>query len=260
MRLFYVEEIKDGQKRCVVSGSEARHIWKVLRMRVGDELFLMDKNGNRYRGSIEEIRQGKVFVAIKERLLPPCSPPVHIVLCISMIRSEPMDLVIQKVSELGAEVVQPFYSERSIVKISEDKVTQKLRHWTEVAKSAAKQCGRIKPLQVLPPVLLEELLKKDWGENSLLLFLWEQERAVSIKEIFKKAGKVDKIVGVIGPEGGFTLHEAQLFKERGFISVSMGERILRAETAAITFVALAQYELGDLGLSDHMKASSPVRP
>ena len=249
MRLFYVEDIKNGQKRCVISGAEARHIWKVLRMRAGDRLLLMDQNGNRYKGEIEDIRHSRVYILIKEKCLPPPPPPVHITICISLIRSEPMDLVIQKASELGAEVIQPFYSERSIVRIAESKIDQRLRHWKEVAKNAAKQCGRSKPLQVFPPVLLRELLSRDWGKDSLCLLLWEQERATPIKDVLRKADKVSKVTGVIGPEGGFTPQEVQLFKEKGFVSVSMGERILRAETAAITFVALVQYELGDLGLS-----------
>ncbi len=260
MRLFYAEDIKDGQKRYIITGSEARHIYKVLRMRSGDELLLMDQNGNRYRCVIEDIRHGKVYVLIKEKLLPPPSSPVHITVCISLIRSDPMDLVIQKASELGAEVVQPFYSERSIVRIAEDKIEHRLRHWKEVAKNAAKQCGRPKPIQVLPPILLKELLAQDWEKDLLRLFLWEQERETSIKDVLRSTEKVDKIVGVIGPEGGFTLEEARLLKEKGFISVSMGGRILRAETAAIAFVALCQYEFGDLGLSYDMKASSPVRP
>ncbi len=261
MRIFYVEDIKHGQKRCIISGSEARHIWKVLRMRAGNKLLLMDQHGNRYKGVIEDIKHSKVYVLIKEKYPPPSSSPVHITICISLIRREPMDFVIQKASELGAEVIQPFYSTRSIVRIAEDKIEQRLRHWKEVAINAAKQCGRATPIQVFAPLFLKELLAQDWEKDSLRLFLWEQEKRNSIKEVLRRAEeKVNKIVGIIGPEGGFTYEETELFKEKGFIPVSMGKRILRAETAAITFVALCQYERGDLGLSDNMKASFPMRP
>lgn len=258
MRLFYIEEVRHGQKRCIINGSEARHIYKVLRMGVGDSLLLMDKDGTRYKAVIESIRQGKVNVIIKE-VLPPLAPsPVEILVCISMIRSDPLDLVIQKASELGASKVQPFYSERSIVKVPKERLQLRLRHWNEVAKNAAKQCGRSKPLEVLAPISLHELLSQDLDE-SLCLLLWEQESSVSIKEVLRKAKK-RKIIGVIGPEGGFSKKEVDMLREKGFISVTMGARILRAETAAIVFVALAQYELGDLGLSYDTKSPFPMRP
>jgi len=257
MRIFYVDRIDPKRNYCIIEGSEARHIYKVLRIRKGDEILLMDNIGKRYRAVIEDIRKGKVYALIKELVPEVESSPIEITVCISMIRSDPMDLVIQKVSELGAERIIPFYSERSIVRIPEEKVESRLRHWKEVAISASKQCGRKRPAEIIAPMSLDELLEKEWREH-LLIFLWEHEKKKTLKEILTDKKGIKKIVGIIGPEGGFSRKEADMLKEKGFIPASLGKRILRAETAAIVFVTIVQYELGDL--SYQMEAPSPMRP
>ncbi len=250
MRLFYSDKICPGIKKCIIDGAEARHIYKVLRMGRGDSITLMDKEGRRYDTIITKISHGKVEVIIQEIYPPPRPSPLEITLCVSLIRSMPMDLVIQKSSELGVDTIQPFYSERSIIKIPEQRIEARLRHWNEVAKNAAKQSGRPIPAQVLRPMALDELLRKIGGLDSLRMLLWEEEKTQSIKSILRQKDKVDHVIGIIGPEGGFSREEVERFKIEGFLSVSLGRRILRVETAAITFVAIIQYELGDLGLPD----------
>jgi len=251
MRLFYSDNINPNLKKCIIDGAEAKHIYKVLRMSTGDTIILMDKEGRRYEAVIDNISQGKVEVLIKEVFPHPKPSPVKIILYISLIRSGPMDLVIQKSSELGVDTIQPFYSERSIIRIPEERIKARLRHWNEVAKNTAKQCGRSVPARVLKPISLNEVLKQARKSDSLKILLWEQEKAQSIKTILRQTNKrVNQVTGIIGPEGGFSKKEAERFKKEGFLSVSLGKRILRAETAAIIFVAIVQYELGDLGLFD----------
>lgn len=247
MRLFYLDKINLRFKKCVIDGAEARHIYKVLRMAPGDTIMLMDKGGKRYRSLITNISRGRVEVMIKEVYPPPEASPLEIVLCVSLVRSRPMDLIIQKCSELGVNSIQPFYSKRSIIKIPEEKVNARIRHWNEVAKNSAKQCGRPVPARVLSPISLEKVFEQRWKDNSLKILLWEQEKTQSIRTVLRQAKNINQIIGIIGPEGGFSKEEAERFKKEGFLSVSMGKRILRAETAAIIFAAIAQYELGDLG-------------
>ncbi len=246
MRLFYVEKIDPSSKTCIIKGSEARHIYKVLRMDVGDTLFLMDGKGKRYRAVIKKIEHGSVYVKIEGAFESPEDPPVKIVLCISLIRSDPFDLVIQKTSELGVDTIQPFYSERTIVRIPEERLKERMRHWNEVAKSAAKQCGRKKPINLLEPVFLDELLERIRDDKALKIFLWEKEEKISIKSVLK-GSDCKKIIGIIGPEGGFSKSEVEKIKKANIKAVSLGKRILRSETAAIAFSAIVQYELGDIG-------------
>ncbi len=246
MRLFYVEKIDPSSKTCIIKGSEARHIYKVLRMDVGDTLFLMDGKGKRYRAVIKKIEHGSVYVKIEGAFESPEDPPVKIILCISLIRSDPFDLVIQKTSELGVDTIQPFYSERTIVRIPEERLKERMRHWNEVAKSAAKQCGRKKPINLLEPVFLDELLERIRDDKALKIFLWEKEEKISIKSVLK-GSDCKKIIGIIGPEGGFSKSEVEKIKKANIRAVSLGKRILRSETAAIAFSAIVQYELGDIG-------------
>ena len=248
MRLFYIDKIESSLTKCTIEGAEARHIYKVLRMRPGDAILLMDREGKRFKSIIEKIYRGKVEVLIKEIYPSPRPSPIETILYISLIRSAAMDFVIQKSSELAVDIIQPFYSERSIIKIPEKKVESRLRHWNEIAKNSAKQSGRTIPAKILKPTTLDEILK-NWENNKkvLKLLLWEQETSQSIKYILRQKKDVKKVVGIIGPEGGFTEKEIERSKSSGFYTVSMGKRILRAETAAITFIAVVQYELGDLG-------------
>ncbi len=246
MRLFYVEKIDPSSKTCIIKGSEARHIYKVLRMDVGDILFLMDGKGKRYRAVIKKIEHGSVYVKIEGAFESPEDPPVKIILCISLIRSDPFDLVIQKTSELGVDTIQPFYSERTIVRIPEERLKERMRHWNEVAKSAAKQCGRKKPINLLEPVFLDELLERIRDDKALKIFLWEKEEKISIKSVLK-GSDCKKIIGIIGPEGGFSKSEVEKIKKANIKAVSLGKRMLRSETAAIAFSAIVQYELGDIG-------------
>ncbi len=249
MRLFYLENIKPGSKIQVIKGTEARHIYKVLRMKPGDIILLMDNKGNRYKSTIKKIAKDIVEVFIEDIYLPIKQSPIKIILCISLIRAKSMDLIIQKTSELGVDIIQPFYSERTIINISKDKIKSKIKHWKEVAKSAAKQSGRVVPANILKPLNLKDMINA-WGfyKKALKLLLWERESILSIKDILIKTKDAKEIIGIIGPEGGFTQKEIEIFKNLGFYTISMGKRILRAETAAITFVAIVQYELGDLGI------------
>jgi len=250
MRTFYSDSINPRLKKHVIDGAEARHISKVLRMGKGDMIVLMDGEGKRYEAVITDISHGKVEIFINGVYPSPTPSPVEIILCISLIRSKPMDLVIQKTSELGVNIIQPFYSERSIIRIPEERIRSRLRHWEEVAKNSAKQCGRSIPARVLNPINLNDILAQTQNIDPLKILLWEEEKNQSIKYVLKQAENPKMVMGIVGPEGGFTEKEAERLKKEGFIPVSLGRRILRAETAAILFVGIVQYEHGDMGLSD----------
>ena len=232
MRLFYVEKIDPSSKTCIIKGSEARHIYKVLRMDVGDTLFLMDGKGKRYRAVIKKIEHGSVYVKIEGAFESPEDPPVKIVLCISLIRSDPFDLVIQKTSELGVDTIQPFYSERTIVRIPEERLKERMRHWNEVAKSAAKQCGRKKPINLLEPVFLDELLERIRDDKALKIFLWEKEEKISINKHWTFSLVWVYATGnpMTAPAGRFRFLTPHLFRKRlipaGFIACLIGKRDL----------------------------------
>lgn len=247
MRRFFIEEIiaKDGT--CIIEGSEARHITKVLRMGQGDRLILMDSQGARFQAIIESAYPHKVSVTLERPLPAPPPSPANITLCQALLKSRPMDYVVQKTSELGVNCIIPFSSERTVVRIDSDRISNKVKHWQEIAHNAAKQSDRGNPLRIGPPYLFQDLLEALRQKDALKIILWEDEKAQDLKTLLRSPKPRKDFIGMIGPEGGFSHKEIEMAREAGFSSVSLGERILRAETAAITLIAIVQYEWGDLG-------------
>jgi 16S rRNA (uracil1498-N3)-methyltransferase len=253
MRRFFVEEIKrtaDGF--CVISGSEARHILKVLRMGKGDEFVLMERLGGRYEAVIESVEVSTVRVRLVKPLQGPPLPDFEITLCQALLKSGPMDYLIEKTSELGVTHIRPFASERTVVKIDSDGSSNKLRRWREIAVSAAKQADRLAPAEIFQPISFMDIVRQFQYVDCLKVILWEREESKDLKEVFRASAPGSRFAGMVGPEGGFSASEVSTAKEAGFIPVSLGKRILRAETAAIILIALVQYELGDLSIrSNH---------
>jgi len=246
MRRFFVEQLRIAERRVKIRGGEARHILKVLRMREGDPVVLVGADGLRVRGRIEATGKGVVSVLIEEELSSIAPPPVRIVLGQALLKSTAMDLVIQKTSELGLSLLIPFTSERTVVKWEEEKATRKLKHWEGIARASVKQSDRSKPLEIQRPLPFSELITRGWSEDAVKIILWEAERAQDLRGLLKGKEMCDEVVGLVGPEGGFSEREITEAKDRGFEPVSLGPRILRAETASIVLVALLQYELGDM--------------
>jgi 16S rRNA (uracil1498-N3)-methyltransferase len=247
LRRFFVEELTVKTGALVLRGAEANHIRTVLRMVPGDRLTLIDSKGARVDAVIVSADRREVMVSLEKPLPSPPPSPVEITLCQALLRSHSMDLIIQKTSELGVDRILPFVSERTIVKPDEETVVNKLRHWREIALGATKQSGRMKPAEIGALCTFGELMDRWKGEEVLKIILWEEESMESLKTFLRSLQPPKKAIGVVGPEGGFSTGELKKAKSAGFVSASLGQRILRSETAAVTLTALLQYEWGDLG-------------
>lgn len=250
MRRFFVERVDPTSDQVRVLSPEADHITRVLRMGPGDRLILMDGTGRRFQAVVRSARPGEVLLLLERPLPAPSPSPVEITLCTSLLKSRPMDLLIQKTSELGVHRVQPLVCRRTTVRLPQNRIQSRLRHWGEVARSAAKQADRAVPARVVPPAALEEVLAA-WRESSFpKVLLWEGEAATDLKALLRGTGPAEGVAIVVGPEGGFDESEVLAARDAGFVPVSLGRRILRAETAAMAVVALVQYEWGDLGIEN----------
>lgn len=241
-----MEEVPDPQGPLTLTGQEARHIARVLRMRPGDSVEILDGQGNRYAGCLSGVGSREVLVTLGGRTAGVRPSPLEIHHCQALLKSQAMEWVVQKTSELGVQSLHLFPSARSVVDIPRERAESRLRHWREVAIAAAKQSGRGAPAEILLAGSLEEILQR-WKEASLLKLLpWEEERERDIKGVLRRRQAPREAVLLVGPEGGFSCGEAEKAVATGFVTVSLGERILRAETAALTAVAILQYEWGDL--------------
>ena len=148
MRRFFVDEIRSKDGLCAITGPEAKHITRVLRMKPGDRFVLMDGRGAHFQALIESTSSREVWVFLGKPLPKPLPSPVKITICQALPKSRAMDYLIQKTSELGVDSIVPFFSERTVVRFEMDRLANKMKHWREIAISSAKQCGRGIPVSI----------------------------------------------------------------------------------------------------------------
>jgi len=211
--------------------------------RVGGLITLTDSGGNDFRGRVTRLSQEEASILIFDGFSSATESSVEIILLQALPEKERMELIIQKATELGVSAIIPFKSERSI-SLEEREAKQKKAHrWQEIVVKAVQQSRRARVPQVERFRLFEDALGI-CKEDGLKIFLYEK-RGENLKEVLKRY-QTKKVYVMVGPEGGFTEEEVIQAKGQGFVPVKLGQRILRTETAAITFVGILQYELGDL--------------
>ncbi len=248
MRRFFIDEINPEEDLCIIPEKEARHMVKVMRMKSGDRFVLMSGKGERFEAVIEDISRYKVSAKIIRALPEAASSPISINICQAVLKPRMMDYMVEKTSELGVARIIPFFSERTVIRLDENNVLNKTRHWKEIARSASKQSGRFVPAEISGPVQFVELLSAAGKMDGLKVVLWEGEKQTDLKELLGSERQSQEFTGIIGPEGGFVENEIDQLKNAGIMPVSIGSRILRAETAAIALATIIQYEWGDLGI------------
>lgn len=219
----------------------AHHASRVLRLRLNDPVQVFDGAGNALDASIGEIT-GKRVVLHK---LKPCdaepTSPLHIVLAQAMCSSEKMDWVVQKATELGAAEIQPVQTQRSVARLSGERVEKRTEHWRSVTIAACEQCGRNMLPQVHAPLEIGAWLMQ-MRDNTGSKFILQPEGAVSLRQHPALHGKITLL---IGPEGGFSADEVLMAQQVGFSPVLLGPRVLRTETAALAGITALQTLWGD---------------
>lgn len=241
-RLFYKGKLADTIE---ITGADAHHLMHVMRARPGQQILVVDDANQVARMEMTAFREDAVTLALKEHLDADTESPIELVLAQCLLKSDKMDWVVQKAVELGAVGVIPVRSRNCVVRYDAKKAAARRVRWQKIADEAAKQCGRTALLQVSPVVGLSDLLAAEHKAGDVLLFFYENENEQTLKRCLGSVA-AKRIVLLIGPEGGFSLDEAQAVEMAGGRSVTLGPRILRAETAALAAVTAVQYELGDL--------------
>jgi len=226
-----------------LSGEDARHAVKVLRVKAGEKLILQDEQDNRYICRVLAAKKDLVQLKIIEKKFIKTVPQVAVTLVQGVAKGDKMDFIIQKATELGAARVIPVETERTVVIFDERKKRERLERWQKIAYEAAKQAGISRVPEIMPVINLKTL--QPYVERMPVLVPYEEEEKTAFKKVLQE--KSDKVAVVIGPEGGFEKAEIDFLKSLGATAVSLGPRILRTETAAITALALVLYQWGDLG-------------
>jgi len=245
MASFFVPAGQIKQGKVIISGSDVQHISNVLRLEPGNIITVLNGQGKGYRAKLDKIGKKQVECTILEEFTAAGEPPLQITLVQGLPKGDKMEMIIQKCTELGVTAIVPLCSERSVVKPVPDRMQKRRLRWQRVALEAARQCGRAIVPQVGEPVKLADVLITI-PPDALKLMLWEDEQKVFLKQVLRTAMPADVFL-FIGPEGGFAPEEAALARDYGVITVSLGSRVLRTETAGLAAVAMILYELGDLG-------------
>jgi 16S rRNA (uracil1498-N3)-methyltransferase len=245
MSRFYVPAPRIDKGMLRVEGNEVRHIRRVLRLKAGDEVVIFDGLGKEYEGMIVEEAPFSVVIKVQNIFSSKRDSSLEVILAQSLVKGEKMDYLIQKATELGVKEIIPFFSSRSVPLLEKSGRLKRYHRWGKIAIEASKQCGRgvipkIEPLQDYSEML--QIASPD----SFRLILWERE-GIKLKEVLERSKEKTRIFSVIGPEGGFSQEEVEEAKRAGFIPVTLGKRILRAETASLCLLSILQYERGDIG-------------
>lgn len=221
---------------------QVKKIKDVLRLNVNDKIFGI-KNNKKYLLEITSIEKEKISTKIIREIPFDTEPSIKIFLAQSLLKGEKFDFVIQKATEIGVYAIIPFISERTIIKLDENKKEKKLNRYKMIVQSAAEQSHR----EIIPcvhPIVEFSNVLNCTEEFDLSLIFFEGEKT-SLKKVLKK--NIKKILLIIGPEGGFSVSEIEKARKSGIIPVSLGKRILRSETASLVAMSLILFEFGDLG-------------
>lgn len=243
-RYFVNKEQFDGDKVTII-GDDVHHITKVLRYSPNDKIICSNGVGQDVIAEIMTLEPKQVICKIIERIEETREPNVKITLAQALPKSDKMELIIQKGTEIGVSSFLPFTSERTIVQLNEKKENKKFERWEKIAKEAAEQSHRSIIPQILPVHTFKQLI--NFAANKLTLIAYENENTNNLYEILKENAHTKEILLIIGPEGGFTEKEVAQATENGIYSISLGKRILRTETAGLVGVANIIYHLEEAG-------------
>lgn len=237
---FYVASLGPPEVRIALRGPEHRHLAKAARVRAGDEIWLFDGAGRRARARVEKVGEDKTEVVVLAAEEPE-GHRVRIVLAPCLIEAKTLETVLEKAAELGCAEFAPIVSARSY-RASGDRADRKLDRWKRIVRETAKQCKAALLTEVKAPRPLKELLRQPGDGRRLFL---SEHGGRPLKEVLADparpglgAGTPRRVVLLVGPKGGWTAGEEREIREAGFEAVSLGRRVLRAETAAVAGAAM----------------------
>lgn len=228
MPRFFKENFKEYP---FIEGDDAVHIAKSLRMRVGEKITVCDSKGTEFDCVIKSLSKNRVDMDILNETTGQTEPDISVTLCTCLLKGDKFERVIRHSVELGVKEIIPVVSKNCVSRPDKKSLTSKEERWQKIANEAAGQSGRGILPKVKPTVELENLAKT-FNDYDLVLFFYESG-GVPLGETIWNNDKAKKIAVITGAEGGFTLSEAEMLASAGAKTITLGKRILRAETAPL---------------------------
>lgn len=238
-RFFTDEEFIEN--KVTIFGEDVHHIRNVLKMKENEKLILI-KNNKEYVFSIDKIEKNSIILSMEKEIDEKRENDFSVTLFQGLPKGDKADFIVEKAVETGADSIVFLNSKRSVAVFKKENIEKKEERFQKIAKSASCQSGRLKIPEVKCFLRLEEI---DFSEFDLLILCYEDEKQTTLKQVLKNNSKKEKIGIFIGPEGGIDESEVLLLKEKGFVCVSLGKRILRCETAGLYTLAQLNYELNE---------------
>jgi 16S rRNA (uracil1498-N3)-methyltransferase len=249
MHRFYVPDIDATDRAITLVGPVARQLKTVLRVGSGERIRLFDGSGAEWEVEVDHVGKSEVSTTLISAIQPVAEPRVKVTMLLGLAKPERIELAIQKCTELGAVRFIPVMSERVQGGNTGKPSEKRLERWQRIAIEAAEQSGRATVPSVESPMPIMEAIKLVIADQPLLC-MWEElgDESQSLKSVLEAFGdNAESLAALIGPPGGFSESEAAAIQQTGSKLVTLGARVLRSETAAITVMSAILYELGDLG-------------
>ncbi|HEX6728420.1 MAG TPA: 16S rRNA (uracil(1498)-N(3))-methyltransferase [Pyrinomonadaceae bacterium] len=246
-RFFAPPEAFDFRtQRVSLATDEARHLREVLRLKIGDRVQVFDGQGHEYSALVEKAMRDAAVLQITDTVQP-ASPesPLELTLALALLKGDKFDLVVQKATELGVSKLVPVKTKFADVRLRDDSdAAKRVARWERIALEAAKQSGRAVLPHIIAPTEFASVITGA-PDSAGLRVMFAERGGVSLAELPSNIAR-QTVVALVGSEGGWSDEEIDLGREKGWKIVTLGGRILRAETAAITIVTLMQHLYGDL--------------
>lgn len=252
LRRYWIEKNSfvdsDNGQSVIISGDSFKHICVVCRQDISDEFEVLCGDNNAYKVKIvSKSKKQAIAAVLSHRQLPALKKP-HIELCVSLPKFNKFELILEKSVELSVFKVRPFFSDNSFVRNAGKISGERLKRWNKIILSATQQSGRGQLMTLEPACTLGELLESfNQQDKSLGLFPYEGECLKTVKSVLKslEPSSINNIWTFVGSEGGFSLKELELFKSKNLEPLTLGEQVLRVETACVSMASIIKYELVD---------------
>jgi 16S rRNA (uracil1498-N3)-methyltransferase len=247
LRYFFVAPENIFSSQVTIDEEQTRHIEKVLRLKIGEEVQVFDGCGREYT-VVLRAKEGRCLIgAIIDRQTA-VPPQVRVTLVQGIAKGDKMDTIIQKAVEVGCSAIIPVTTKYTVVQLEKDRAVQKVARWQAIAREACKQSRRSVVPEVKPVVRYNQLFSQLKGNT---IILYENEDHVSLRTVVQQMKSSSPEAGavnlLIGPEGGFSEDEVNLARQYGAQSAGLGKYILRTETAGLVAASIVLYEYGEIG-------------
>jgi 16S rRNA (uracil1498-N3)-methyltransferase len=248
-RRFYAPPGAFTSNNVTLASDEARHLRDVLRLKVGDEVYVFNGEGKEFHCVVEESRRDTAQLKIISQVAPARpESPLELTLAVALLKGEKFDLVVQKATELGVTRVVPVVTKLADIRLrDESDAAKRVARWQRIALEAAKQSGRAVVPRIIEPTSFQVLIETFNQEPGMSCLMFSEREGQSLKEAKEKLPpSVSQLTALVGSEGGWTDEELEAARQAGWTIITLGGRTLRAETAAIAIATLLQHIAGDL--------------